>query len=156
MAQLKKQRSKAIAGGFVLEESDVTYRAPKGFYGDFGVAERNVQGKATMHEDNEDEVEEAGSLGSSTEKVVIKKPKTGFINNELFPPDDEELSDTTLKNNISVALVQIGEEDIEVNQLVDRNVTNHDVTNCDGTTPDKMNLFNRDRKVLFHTSDDEY
>ena len=154
--KLKKQRSKAIAGGFVLEESDVTYRAPKGFYGDFGVAERNVQGKATMHEDNEDEVEEAGSSGSSTEKVVIKKPKTGFINNELFPPDDEELSDTTLKNNISVALAQIGEEDIEVNQLVDHDVTNRDVTNCDGTTPDKMNLFNRDRKVLFHTSDDEY
>ena len=77
LAQLKKQRSKALAGGFVLEESDVTYRAPKGFYGDFGVAERNVQGKATMHEDNEDEVEEAGSSGSSTEKVVIKKPKTG-------------------------------------------------------------------------------
>ena len=156
MAQLKKQRSKAIAGGFVLEESDVTYRAPKGFYGDFGVAERNIQGKATMHEDNEDEVEEAGSSGSSTEKVVIKKPKTGFINNKLFPPDDEELSDTTLKNNISVALVQIGEADIEVNQLVDHDVTNCDVTNPDGTTPDKMNLFNRDRKVLFHTSDDEY
>ena len=153
MAQLKKQRSKAIAGGFVLEESDVTYRAPKGFYGDFGVAERNVQGKATMHED---EVEEAGSSGSSTEKVVIKNPKTGFINKELFPPDDEELSDTTLKNNISVALAQIGEEDIEVNQLVDRDVTHRDVTNRDGTTPDKMNLFNCDRKVLFHTSDDEY
>ena len=112
--------------------------------------------KATMHEDNEDEVEEAGSSGFSTEKVVIKKPKTGFINNELFPPDDEELSDTTLKNNISVALAQIREEDIEVNQLVDCYVTNHDVTNRDGTTPDKMNLFNRDRKVLFHTSDDEY
>ena len=52
--------------------------------------------------------------------------------------------------------MQIGEEDIEVNQLVDRDVTNCDVTNRDGTTPDKMNLFNRDRKVLFHTSDDEY
>ena len=156
LAQLKKQRSKALAGGFVLEESDVTYRAPKGFHGDFGVAERNVQGKATMHEDNQDEVEEAGSLGSSTEKVVIKKPKTGFINNELFPADDEELSDTTLKNNISVALVQIGEEDIEVNQLVDRDVTNCDVTNRDGTIPDKMNLFNHDKKILFHTSDDEY
>ena len=97
------------------------------------------------------DVTKFGSSGSSTEKVVIKKPKTGFINNELFPADDEEISDTTLKNNISVALAQIEEEDIEVNQLVDR-----DVTNRDATTPDKMNLFNRDRKVLFHTSDDEY
>ena len=109
-----------------------------------------------MHEDNEDEVEDASSLGSSTEKVVIKKPKTGLLDNELFPPDDEELSDNTLKNNISVAIEQIGEEDIEVNQLLDHDVTNRDVTNRDGTTPDKMNLFNCDRKVLFHTSDDEY
>ena len=152
---LRNKDQKQLLVDFVLEESDVTYRAPKGFYGDFGVAERNVQGKATMHEDNEDDVEEAGSSGSSTEKVVIKKPKTGFINNKLFPADDEELSDTTLKNNISVALAQIGEEDIEVNQLVDRDVTNRDVTNCNGTTPDKMNLFNHDRKVLFHTSDDK-
>ena len=161
LAQLKKQRSKEIAGGFVLDESDVTYRAPKGFYGDFGVPERNIQGKSTMHEDNEDEVEEEGSSGSNTEKVLIKKPKTGFINNELFPPDDEEISDTTLNNNISVALAQIEEEDIEVNELVDRDVRDHDVrdhdvTNHDVTTPDKINLFNRDRKVLFHTDDDEY
>ena len=156
LAQLKKQRSKEIAGGFVLDESDVTYRAPKGFYGDFGVPEINIQGKATMHEDNEDEVEEEGSSGSSTEKVVIKKPKTGFINNELFPADDEEISDTTLNNNISVALAQIEEEDIEVNQLVDRDVRDRDVTNRDGTTPDKMNLFNHDRMVLFHTSDHEF
>ena len=156
MAQLKKQRPKVLAGEFVLEESDVTYRAPKGFYGDFGVAEINIQGKTTMDVDNEDEVEDAGSLGSSTEKVVIKKPKKGFINNELFPPDDEDISDTTLKNNISVAIEQLGEEDIEVNQLLDRDVTNRDVTNPDGTTPDKMNLFNHDRKVLVHTSDDKY
>ena len=155
LAQLKKQRSKEIAGGFVLDESDVTYRAPKDFYGDFGVPERNIQGKSTMH-DNEDEVQEAGSSGSSTEKVVIKKPKTGFINNELFPADDEEISDTTLNNNISVALAQIEEEDIEVNQLVDCDVRDCDVTNHDVTTPDKMNLFNHDRKVLFHTDDDEY
>ena len=156
LAQLKKQRSKEIAGGFVLDESDMTYRAPKGFYGHFGVPERNIQGKSTMHEDNEDEVEEEGSSGSSTEKVGIKKPKTGFINNELFPADDEEISDTTLNNNISVALAQSKEEDIEVNQLVDRDVRDCDVTNYDVTTPDKMNLFNHDRKVLFHTDDDEY
>ena len=86
---------------------------------------------------------------------MIKKPKTGFINNELFPADDEEISDTTLNNNISVALAQIEEEDIEVNQLVDRDVRDRDVTNHDVTTPDKMNLFNRDRKVLFHTDDDD-
>ena len=166
LAQLKKQMSKQLAGEFVLEESDVTYRAPKGFYGDFGVPEINVQGKTTMNVDNEDEVEDAGSSGSSTEKVVIKKPKKGFINNELFPPDDEDISDTTLKNNISVAIEKLREEDIEVNQLLDRDVTNHDATDPDGTnrdvtdpdvtTPDKMNLFNRDRKVLVHTSDDEY
>ena len=71
-----------------------------------------------------------------------------------------------MKNNISVAIEKLGEEDIEVNQLLDRDVTNRDATDPDGTnrdvtdpdvtTPDKMNLFNHDRKVLVHTSDDEY
>ena len=55
----------------------MTYRPPKGFYGDFGVPEINVDGKTTMNVDNVDEVEDAGSSGSSTEKVVIKKPKKG-------------------------------------------------------------------------------
>ena len=98
LAKLKIKRSKSMAGQFVLSESDFTYRAPKGFYGDFGVQEKkSIQGRTA----DDEEEEEEGS--SSTEKVVLKKPKEGFIENQLFDDNDDEmeLSDETLKNNIS-------------------------------------------------------
>ena len=89
-----------MAGQFVLSEAEFTYRAPKGFYSQFAVREtKSVQGRTADAEEEEEEE----SSSSSTTKVVLKKPKEGFIENQLFDDDDDEmeLSDETLKNNIS-------------------------------------------------------
>ena len=169
LAKLKIKRSKSMAGQFVLSEADCTYRAPKGLYGQFGVPEKNsIQGRTADHKEEEEEE----SSSSSTTKVVLKKPKEGFIENQLFDDDDDamELSDETLKNNIS-RLSRISSDDLEMDELQDdskrdvtnekgkqdskRDVNNPDVTNEKGKR-DEMNLFKRDFKIPFHTSDDTY
>ena len=37
--KLKQQRSREMAAPFILDKADVTFRAPRGFYGNFGAKE---------------------------------------------------------------------------------------------------------------------
>ena len=70
-----------------------------------------------------------------------KKPKKGFIDNELFSDDNMDISDDTLKNNIDT-IANLQEEDIELNEIMDDSFKGKkDDTKAD--KDDKLNLFNR-------------
>ena len=84
----------------MFSESSVTYRPLEGYYGKFGVTEHNVKGGSTSVHDEDDDINEV-DLSSSMDKVVIKKPKTGFIDNQLSPDDSLDVSYDTLKSNIN-------------------------------------------------------
>ena len=70
MSKLKKK----AASQFIQGEAAVTFRAPKGFYGNFGVQECDIPEATNCDDDDDDE-----NSSSSHEKVFIKKPKKGFI-----------------------------------------------------------------------------
>ena len=112
----KKDYSKRLAATFILGESSVTYRPPAGYYGSFGVKDINVHGQS---EDGEDDVDEDTESSTGPEEVVLKKPKKGFLNNEvIFSDDDDTEIDNTLKNNIGEDLkVQV--EDLNVSKILD-------------------------------------
>ena len=113
----KENYSKKLAATFILGEASVTYRPPSGFYGSFGVKEMNVHGQS--EDDEEDDVDEDTESSTGPEEVVLKKPKKGFLDNELFFSDDDEIEiDDTLKNNIGEDLkVQV--EDLNVSKILD-------------------------------------
>ena len=120
LSQLKKQRSKELAGPFILDKSDVTFRPPPhGFYGHFGMTEtlNEDQSKTCDAANDEEEEEDAGETSSSLEAIVITKPKEGFLDNELFSDDNMDISDDTLKNNIN-SIASLKEEDIEVYEIM--------------------------------------
>ena len=112
----KKDYSKRLAATFILGESSVTYRPPAGYYGSFGVKEINVHGQS---EDGEDDVDEDTESSTGPKEVVLKKPKKGFLDNEvIFSDDDDTEIDNTLKNNIGKDLkVQV--EDLNVSKILD-------------------------------------
>ena len=76
----------------------------------------------------------------------------------MFDDDEDlEITDETLKNNIS-RLSHIESDELETDQLED-NDSKRDVTNEEGNDEgkcDATDLFNRDLKVPFHTSDGSY
>ena len=120
LSQLKKQRSKELAGPFILDKSDVTFRPPHGFYGHFGMTETlNEDQSKTCDAANEEEEEEedARETSSSLEAIVITKPIEGFLDNELFSDDNMDITDDTLKNNIN-SIASLKEEDIEVYEIM--------------------------------------
>ena len=113
----KENYSKKLAATFILGESSVMYRPPAGYYGSFGVKEINVHGQS---EDGEEEdVDEDTESSTGPEEVVLKKPKKGFLENEVIFSDDDEMEiDNTLKNNIGEDLkVQV--EDLNVSKILD-------------------------------------
>ena len=106
------------------------------------------------------------------DKVVIKKPKKGFIDNELFPDDSPDMSYDTLKSNINKSISRLEADDIDLDHIMnDDGVvdTGCDVTvgysDCDVTVSDNecdvpkcdpMNLFARNRPDSVFTDDDDY
>ena len=184
LKKLADQRTKNLAGQFVFSESSVTYRPPEGYYGNFGVTECNVTGGIISINDEDDEINE-GDSSSSMVKVIIKKPKKGFIDNELFPDDSLDVSYDTLKNNINKSISRLEEDDIDLDQIGvdnDCDVTvgysdvseeKHDVTGgkddagekhdvtvsdneCDVPKHNPMDLFARNRPDPVFTGDDDY
>ena len=175
LKKLADKRTKNLAGQFVFSKSSVTYRPPEGYYGKFGVTEHNVKGGSTSVHDEDDDIQEVDS-SSSTDKVIIKKPKKGFIDNELFPDDSLDVSYDTLKNNINKSISRLEADDIDVDHIMeddgnrdvtagadtDRDVTvgysDRDVTVSDADVPkrDPMNLFARNRPDPVFTDDDDY
>ena len=106
LKKLQDQQTKNLAGQFVFSESSVTYRPPEGYYGKFGVTEHNVKGGNTSVHDEDDDIQEVDS-SSSTDKVIIKKPKKGFIDNKLFPDNSLDMSYDTLKSNITKSISRL-------------------------------------------------
>ena len=103
LKSLQDKRSKSLAAKFILGESSVTYRPPQGYYGNFGAKESNVKGSAVVDDDEEDE-EDMDQNTSSEEYVRLRKPKKGFMNNEIVFSEDDNLShDETLSNNLQIA-----------------------------------------------------
>ena len=105
LKQLQDKRSKSLAAKFILGESSVTYRPPQGYYGNFGANESNVQGSFVVVDDDDDEEEEVMDENTSSEEYVkLRKPKKGFIKNEIVYSDDDNFShDETLRNNLNIA-----------------------------------------------------
>ena len=117
----------------MFSESSVTYRPPEGYYGKFGVTEHNVKGGSTSVHDEDDDIQEVDS-SSSTDKVIIKKPKTGFIDNELFPDDSLDVSYDTLKSNINKSISRLEADDIDLDNIIkDDGIVD---TDCDVTVGD--------------------
>ena len=112
----KEHYSKRLAATFILSESSVTYHPPAGYYGSFGIKESNVQGKS---EDDEDDVDEETESSASHEEVILKKPKKGFIDNEVIFTDDDTEIDNTLKNNIGEDLGKMNVEDLSISKILD-------------------------------------
>ena len=181
LKKLADKRTKNLAGQFAFSESSVTYRPPEGYYGKFGVTEHNMKGGSTSVHDEDDDINEVDS-SSSMDKVIIKKPKTGFIDNELFPDDSLDVSYDRLKSNINKSISRLEADDIDLDHIMkddgivdtdrdvtvgdtDRDVTvgysDHDVTVSDNEPADvpkhdPMNLFARNRPDPVFTADDEY
>ena len=171
LKKLQDQRTKNLAGQFVFFKSSVTYRPPEGYYGKFSVTEHNVKGGSKSVHDEDDDIQEV-DLSSSTDKVIIKKPKKGFIDNELFPDDSLDVSYDTLKSNINKSISRLEADDIDLDHILnDDSVvdTDCDVTvgysDCDVTVSDNehgvpkhdpMNLFTRNRPDPIFTDDDDY
>ena len=93
LQMMHNQKYQGLAAKFILSESSVTYRPPVGFYGNFGSVERNVLPQSEKLNEDEDE-EEDGSYSdassSSIEVVNVRKPKTGFISNEVIELTSDE------------------------------------------------------------------
>ena len=65
--------------------------------------------------------------------MKIKKPKKGFIENEVVFTDDEMEIDSTLKNNIGENLEKVQEDDLNISKLMD--------------SSDKDEVFDTDKKI---------
>ena len=65
--------------------------------------------------------------------MKIKKPKKGFIENEVVFTDDEMNIDSTLKNNIGENLEKVQEDDLNISKLMD--------------SSDKDEVFDTDKKI---------
>ena len=65
--------------------------------------------------------------------MKIKKPKKGFIENEVVFTDDKMEIDSTLKNNIGENLEKVQEDDLNISKLMD--------------SSDKDEVFDTDKKI---------
>ena len=65
--------------------------------------------------------------------MKIKKPKKGFIENEVVFTDDKMDIDSTLKNNIGENLEKVQEDDLNISKLMD--------------SSDKDEVFDTDKKI---------
>ena len=91
---LEDMKGKKLAAKFIFSESSVTYRLPRGFYGKFGVNESAATSCPPVFEiDNDDNDNDDGLsvkiVDDKPEKPKnMKKPKVGFIMNEVISDDD--------------------------------------------------------------------
>ena len=99
----------------------MTFQAPHGFYGNFGMKERLNEGQSktcnASYQEEEEEEEDTGEMSSSLEAIVVTKPKEGFLDNELFSDDNMDISDDTLRNNIN-SIANLKEEDLEIYEIM--------------------------------------
>ena len=159
LKQLQDKRSKSLAAKFILGESSVTYRPPQGYYGNFGANESNVKGSVVVVDDDDDEEEEVMDENTSSEEYVkLRKPKKGFIKNEIVYSDDDNFShDETLRHNLNIAESTIDSalnaiEDLNKSDLMDDKELNkdkRDVHNQKQERDAQNQQENRDKKY-FH------
>ena len=76
----------------MLTKASVTYRPPVSYYGSFGVHDKGVIGDSNSPEiielDNADDDKVIVDVVSNRKKP-LRKPKVGFINNEVIDKDDD-------------------------------------------------------------------
>ena len=151
LQELQNKRKKKLAAEFISSESAVTYRAPVGYYGQFGVPEKeNTEGLEIMDDEDDDDQGDAAKNDdmivddiSTCRPDVLKKPKKGFVDNELIersdveaevvhadteedarsdgfiPSCELELDQDVISKNVSKALDSLGSNDLDVEKLMD-------------------------------------
>ena len=95
--ELEDRRGKRLAAKFIYGESGVTYRPPRDFYGKFGVDESEEKCNPpliVLDDDDKDYNDDHSSVKiiddvSNQKKQRLKKPKVGFIQNEVVSDGDE-------------------------------------------------------------------
>ena len=96
LRKLDEQRSKKLATKFIFNVSSVTYRPPRGYYGNFGVGETRVYADVhvvNIDEDNDNNANQESDIMivddvSCRKKTnVLKKPKIGFLENQIIEDD---------------------------------------------------------------------
>ena len=140
-----------MAAEFISSESAVTYHAPVGYYGQFGVPEKeNTEVLEIMDDEDDDDQGDAAKNDdmivddiSTRRPDVLKKPKKGFVDNELIersdveaevvhadteedarsdgfiPSCELELDQDVISKNVSKALDSLGSDDLDVEKLMD-------------------------------------
>ena len=64
-------------------------------------------------------MDEETESSASHKEVILKKPKKGFIDNEVIFTDDDTEIDNTLKNNIGEDLGKMNVEDLSISKILD-------------------------------------
>ena len=139
LQELQNKRSKKLAAKFIFSESAVTYRPPVGYYGSFGVTEKDnpevIEINDHDDDDNDDEDDNDMIVDDIIKPDVLKKPKEGFLDNELIEKTDDEaevqdgsdgfspsceleLDQDIISNNVNKALDSLGFEDLDVDTLM--------------------------------------
>ena len=123
---MKEQRGKKLAVKFILNESSVTYRPPSGYYRDFGVRDHKGLGGRSpeiieLNEDDDNEMDDMIVDDLPKRKVVLKKPKAGFIENEIISDenDDFNINSDVINRNVQKAIDSLNAEDLDVEKIME-------------------------------------
>ena len=164
LQQLEDQRGKCLAAKFVLTKESVTYQPPVGYYGSFGVHDKGVIGDSYSPEiielDNADDDDDEVIVNDvSNRKKPLRKPKVGFINNEVIYEDDAEkekdeteqqdnldgskmfdedleIDQETINNNVKKAIDRMDTDDLELDKMMDFSDSNSNLDRRDVNTDD--------------------
>ena len=164
LQQLEDQRGKRLADKFVVTKASVTYRPPIGYYGSFGVHDKGVirdsDSPDIIELDNADN-DEVIVDDVSNRKKPLRKPKVGFINNEVIDEDDDaekqkdetkqqdnpdgskmfdedlEIDQETINNNAKKAIDRMDADDLELDKMMDFSDGNSNEDRCDVNTDDR-------------------
>ena len=94
---MDEQKSKKLAAKLIFNESSITYRLPRGYYGNLGVGETRVNADGhvlNIDEDNDDNANQESdnmivdNVSCRKKTNVLKKPKTGFLENKIIKDDN--------------------------------------------------------------------
>ena len=163
LQQLEDQRGKCLAAKFVIMKASVTYRPPVSYYWSFGVHDKGVIGDSDPPEiielDNADD-DEVIVDDVSNRKKPLKKPKVGFINNEVIDEDDDvekekdeteqqdnldgskmfdedlEIDQETINNNVKKAIDRMDADDLELDKMMNFSDSNSNLDRRDVNTDD--------------------
>ena len=127
-SKLKEERSKKLTAKFIFSQSSVTYRPPSGYYEEFGVWDHRGIGSRSpdvieLQEETKKQDEEKDDDmfvdDIPKHKVMLKKPKLGFLENEVISKNDEDYDSEIINSNVQKAIDKLDEEDLDVDQIME-------------------------------------